>query len=243
MKEKFERLERVRRVQSKGLRQRGSGIHSACQETALRTSFRPAFSLIEMLVVIGILAVLIGIGMSTFSSSTKKAEKAKGQELVDNVATALTMIYQEEGCWPRRILAAGASDGELTAEIAYDIAKRGKMPLTLDKQDKNNHSTVGLDRMGIVSPWALATIKAAGTGSVGEGARVRTGGTIKDHRLRFAVDTKGEGFVRANVGGEALTIRASAAVWCAGMDGRLEKYSDGLRKDDIYSWASGQIKK
>lgn len=221
MFEKFERLERMGR----------------------RTTGRGGFTLIEMLVVIGILAVLIGVGMSTFSSSTKKAEKAKGQELVDNVATALTMIYQEEGCWPRRILAAGASDGELTAEIAYDIAKRGKMPLTLDTQNKDNHSTIGLDRMGIVSPWALATIKAAGTGSVGESTKVKSGGTIGEHRLHFAVDTKGDGFVRATVGGEAVTIRASAAVWCAGMDGHMEKYSDGLRKDDIYSWGAGQIKK
>ena len=204
---------------------------------------KKGFTLIEMLVVIGILAILIGIGMSTFSSSTKKAEKAKAQELVDNVATALTMIYQEEGSWPRRILAEGASDGELTADVAYDIAKRGKMPLTVDTQNTDNHRTVGIDRMGIVSPWAQAVIKAAGTGSVGEGTKVRGGGTIKDHRLRFAVDTEGRGYVRANVGGESLTIRASAAVWCCGMDGKLEKYSDGLRKDDTYSWSDGQVKR
>lgn len=204
---------------------------------------KKGFTLIEMLVVIGILAVLIGIGMSTFTSSTKKAEKAKAQELVDNVATALTMIYQEEGGWPRRILAEGASDGELSAEIAYDIAKRGKMSLTLDTQNDKNHRTVGVDRMGIVSPWALAVVKAAGTGSIGDGTKVRTGGTIKDHRLRFAVDTKGRGYVEANVGGESLTIRASAAVWCCGMDGKIERYSDGLRKDDTYSWSDSQVKR
>ena len=204
---------------------------------------KKGFTLVEMLVVVGIIAVLIGAGMATFSSSTKKAQKARAQELVDNVATALTMIYQEEGCWPRRILSAGSGDGELTAEIAYDIAKRGKMSLTMDTQDKNNHKTVGIDAMGIVSPWALEEIKRSGTGSVGDGTKVRTGGTIRDHRLRFAVDTDGKGYVNANVGGENVRIRASAAVWCCGMDGKLETYTDGLKKDDVYSWGAGQVKK
>ena len=204
---------------------------------------REGFTLIEMLVVIGIIAVLIGIALSSFSSSTKKAQKAKGQELVHNVATALTLIYQEEGCWPRRILAAGQSEGEITPEIAYDIASRGKMSLTMDSQDKKSRRTVGIDRMGIVSPWAYDVIKKAGNGSVSDGTKVPSGGTIKEHRLRFAVDTDGKGYVKASVGGESLNIRGSAAVWCCGMDGKFEKYSDGLRSDDIYSWGAEQVKR
>lgn len=204
---------------------------------------KKGFSLVEMLVVIGILAVLIGIGMGSFSSTSKRAQKAKAQELVNNVADALTMIYQEEGCWPRRILAAGNGEGEITAAIAYDIAKRGKMALTMDSQDAEKRETVGVDRMGIVTPWAQETIKAAGSSSIGDGTRVKTGGTIGDHRLRFAVDTDGKGFVRANVGGESVTIRGSAAVWCCGMDGKLESYTKGLRSDDTYSWGAGQVRK
>ena len=48
-------------------------------------------TLVEMLVVIGIIAVLVGASIGGFSAMTKTAEKAKCQELVSNVATALTV--------------------------------------------------------------------------------------------------------------------------------------------------------
>lgn len=204
---------------------------------------KKGFSLVEMLVVMGIIAVLVGAGLAGYTASTRKAQKSRGQELVNNVATALELIYQEDGCWPRRILAEGQSDGELTPEIAYDLAKRKKMTLTIDTQNEQNHRTVGIDRMGVVTPWATAVIKRAGTGSVGDSTKVSTGGTIKDHRLHFAVDTEGRGYVRASVGGESVEIRGAAAVWCCGMDGKLEPYSKGLRSDDIYSWGRGQVRK
>ena len=206
-------------------------------------NFSRGFTLIEMLVVIGIIGILSGIGVATFSAVTGKAQKARCQELVSNVATALSAIYEKDGCWPRRILAEGKSEGRLTAEIAYDIANKKMMSLTIDTKNSENHRTIGADRMGIVTPWAAAVIKKAGKKSIGEGTKVPSGGTISDHVLRFAVDVDGKGYVKANVGGETLTIRASAVVWCCGKDGKLRPYSEGLRQDDVYSWNRGQIKR
>lgn len=201
---------------------------------------RKGFTLVEMLVVIGIIAILLGAGIGSFSAMTKRANKAKGQELVSNVATALEAIYQKDGCWPHRILAKGSSDGEVDAEIAYDITKKGMMSLTVTKD--TDRKTDGLDRFGIVTPWAAAVIRKGGTGGASESTKVPSGGTVRDHRLHFAVDDDDDGFVNANVGGETLKIRGAAAVWCCGMDGKIETYKDGLRKDDIYSWSKGQIK-
>ena len=42
--------------------------------------------------------------------------------------------------------------------------------------------------------------------------------------------------------GETIRVRATAAVWCAGKDGRLENYRDGLKSDDVYSWTVGQTR-
>lgn len=207
-------------------------------------NLRRGFTLMEMLVVIGIIGVLISAGMVSFSQITKKAQKARAQELVIDTAAALEAIYQKDGAWPRRILAEGNSDGEITAEIAYDIATKGKMmSLTIDSQNANKHQTTGHDRMGIVSPWAMDVIKKAGKKTVGESTRVPSGGTIRSHRLHFAVDTEGKGFVRASVGGESVQIRGSVMVWCAGYDGKLEPYSKGKRSDDVYSWSDAQRKK
>lgn len=204
---------------------------------------RKGFSLVEMLVVIGIIAILSGAGMASFNAVTKRAQKAKAQELVSNVATALTAIYQKDGCWPRRILASGGGEGELTPEVAYDIAQKKMMALTTDPNNTSTKKTIGLDRMGIVTPWARDVIRRAGNGGVSDSTRVPSGGTIRDHRLRYAVDTDGKGYVNAQVGGQMLKIRGSAAVWCCGRDGELERYSVGLRKDDIYSWNKGQVVK
>ena len=202
---------------------------------------KKGFTLVEMLVVIGIIAILIGAGIGSFSSMTRKAQKAKGQELVSNVATALTAIYQKDGCWPRRILSKGKTDGEVDEEIAYDITKKGMMSLTIIKD--SDHKTGGLDRFGIVSPWAAAVIKKGGKSGASEGSKVPSGGTVRDHRLHFAVDDDDDGYVNASVGGESVKIRGSAAVWCSGMDGKIETYRKGLRSDDIYSRSNGQIKK
>ena len=213
------------------------------------------FTLIEMLGVVGILAVLMGIGLSSFSSSTKSAQKARGQELVINVATALETIYQREGVWPRRILANGSSDGKLDENVAYELAKRKVMTLSYDESSKK---TTGLDRCGVVTPWAQDTIKAVGVGA-NSGTKVSTGGTIgNDHYLHYAVDTDGDGIVNASVGGTKVNIRGSVAVWCGGMDGVISPYKSGGggsgekgsnpstkggKLNDIYSWTYDQVVK
>lgn len=201
---------------------------------------RRAFTLIEMLVVLGILAILIGAGMTTFSSATKKAQQARAREVVSNVATALEAIYQREGSFPRRVMVEGANNGEMTAEVAYELAKRGVMTLTYDDSRKK---TVGADRLGILTPWAQDLVKRKGSSGVADGTRLPTGGTVRDHRIRFAVDTEGRGYVNASVGGESVKIRASAVAWSCGKDGEIYRYSEGLRRDNCYSWSRQQVVK
>lgn len=207
---------------------------------------RSGFSLVEMLVVIGIIAVLTGAGIGGYTSMTRAAERARCQELVSNVASALTAMYQKEGAWPKRIAGAqnAATDGRLDETVAYALV-RGTKYLSLTHSTAQKKLT-GLDRFGIVTPWATAAIRRAGTGaSLGTTVSKGQGGdrTVEDHLLHFAIDDDGDGIIRgANVGGQAVDVRASAIVWCAGKDGKMEAYSRGLRKDDVYSWAPGQAR-
>ena len=198
------------------------------------------FTLVEMLVVIGIIAILIGAGMTAFSSATRKAQQARAREVVSNVATALEAVYQREGVFPRRVLAEGASDGEMTPEVAYELAKRKAMTLTYDT---NTKKTTASDRCGILTPWAQEVVRRKGNSGVSDGTKVPSGGTIKDHRVHFAVDTEGRGYVNAIVGGESVKVRGSAIAWCCGKDGKEYKYSEGLRHDCSYSWNRQQVVK
>ena len=49
---------------------------------------RRGFTLIEILVVVGIIATLMGVMLASVSTFLKSADKARCQELVSNTATA-----------------------------------------------------------------------------------------------------------------------------------------------------------
>jgi len=196
-----------------------------------------------MLVVIGILAVLIGSSIGGYSSFVKKAQRTRAVELVSNVQTALEAVLQREGAWPRAILAGNkGGNGEMTPEVGAALAKRGALSLTYTTREEDGDKVYvlsGLDQCGVVSPWATAAIKrAVGGGSVGDSLRVPEGGTVADHRLRYAVDEDYDGITEVGVsqsgGAGAARVRANACVWCCGMDGKFGT------KDDVYSWSRGQ---
>lgn len=200
---------------------------------------RKGFTLVEMLIVIGIIAVLAASSIAAFSKMTASAERAKVQELVSNTATALSALFQQEGSWPRRLAANGASDGKLDADAAFPLAKGGYLSLTMNKEKS---ALGGLDRLGIVDPWAAAVVKRKGS-SASASDVVSAPYTVDDHILHYALDLDDDGIVTASVGGETVNVRASAIVWCAGKDGKMEAYSKGLRQDDIYSWTPGMARK
>lgn len=208
---------------------------------------KKAFTLIEMLVVIGIIAILMGASLAGFSKMRASAEKAKAQELVSQTATSLSAIFTADGVWPQVIREHSEGDGLVDKKVAYQIAKRGMMSITYDADRKES---TGLDRFGVVSPWATEALKKAGKDAM-DSLTVGTDKSgrrhsVKDHTLRFKVDLDGDGIIDgvsvSGAGGAAIKVRATAAVWCAGKDGKLEDYRDGLKSDDVYSWTVGQTR-
>ena len=204
---------------------------------------RKGFTLVEMLVVIGIIAVLIGASVAGYSRMTKSAEKAKIQELVRDTATALTALFQTEGNWPKRLATAASSgDGQLDETAALPLARGKYMSLTTTGSGQSM-KLAGLDRFGVVTPWASAVIKRKGTSATASD-KVSGTVTVKDHTLHFALDLSGKGVIEAKVGGETVKIRATAAVWSIGKSGGDEgkpwPYAVGRKKDDVYSWSYGQ---
>lgn len=202
---------------------------------------KKGFTLIEMLVVIGIIVILIGASIGGYSKMTKSAERAKAQELVANVATALTVYFQQEGCWPNRILTEGKTDGLMNENIALILSKKGLFSVTTGNDGKPD----GVDQFGILTPWAAQALKRAGK-SGSKSTKVTGSQTkVEDHILHFAVDIDGDGIINgASVGGEAVDIRATAAVWCIGKSGgdkgKPWPYKQGRKKDDLYSFSYGQ---
>ena len=202
---------------------------------------KKGFTLIEMLVVLGIIAVLIAALVTSYGSFVERANRVKCNESVQQVKTALEQIAQSEQGWPP-IMQEEASDGdgEFTAEVGAAFARRGTFSLSYQKIE-NKDGTIkyvlnGHDRFGIVSPWAYEFVKHNGkAGGLNETAKLPGGGTIKDHRFHFAIDDDYDGMTEVNFMGGKIKVRASACVWCCGKDGVMGT------KDDIYSWTDGQV--
>lgn len=205
---------------------------------------KSGFTLIEMLVVIGIIATLMGIAVVGFGGMTKRAQRAKTQELVSNAATALTMIFQEKKMWPKPIV-EGMSQKQLNRDVCAAFVRHGSSGL-LGISYKNEKGEDGVtrrvvdsqsaDRFGLITPQAAAVVRRTSGASLS--TKVPTGGTIADHILHYSVDLDGDGLTEVTSGGRTMKVRATACVWSFGADGA--ESPSRSRGDDVYSWRPDQ---
>ena len=193
-----------------------------------------AFSLIELLVSIAIIALITGLSMAAYGKFTARAQNIRCAELVHQTKTALEHICLKDDAWPPILQKeASGGDGRLNAEAGAALAKAGVMLLTTRKDNPNILS--GNDRFGVVTPWAMDYIVHHGN-SAFKSSKLPGGGTIEDHILHYAIDLDYDGITEVQHGhdGNKALVRAQACVWSYGRDGIPNT------KDDIRSWSKGQ---
>lgn len=205
---------------------------------------KKGFTLIEMLVVVGIIAVLSSAVIFSYGRIIKAAGRAKAMELVSNARTAFEEMYRNNDGWPKPIYnQTPGKTGffEMDRRIADLFAKNNLL----------NVDTSGKDRLGVIDPWAQDVIMRNKSATLE--TPVPSGGKVQDHLLYFAVDKDDDGFVSKEEGAPGEPVRAKAIVWCAGADGGLSdcstdakktmKGSDGrtvTNRDNVYSWERAQ---
>ena len=200
---------------------------------AIGRTGKKAFTLIEMLLVIGIIAVLLGAVMMGVGRMTKTAQRARIQELVTNTADALSTLLQKDGAWPKAVRNDQTERNFTDEAFARTMATHGLMGVA-HSGSGSSMKLLGGDRFGIVLPQAANFLKQ------NVNARLTTSvpggwGTVKDCRLRYAVDVDGDGITKVGT----LSVRASAIAWWApGGESASKTYSD---KQAIISWRKDQV--
>ena len=214
------------------------------------------FTLIEMLVVIGIIGILAAALFGGYRYAVRSARKAKAVEAVANAKDALEMLFQRAEGWPSALFKAARGEQGfrlMDERVAKTLFKYGLLGVDC-KQKADGNGTLddytlrGVDRFGIADPWAQAVLKRDNTRKASLSTRVPSGGTIKSHLIYFAVDENDDGFVTEDEKAPVKKVRAKALAWCAGEDGVLGSTGKGAKAsketaDNVYSWQRGQEEK
>lgn len=197
------------------------------------------FTLVEMLVVIGIIGILAITLVGSFNHLKTYAWQSRAQSQVSQVAAALTVYLQSERSWPAELLNKDEFDAQACAVLQknkmYDLNTWKSLPTETSGGTINAESA---DRFGLLDPWGRAILRKNPLASES---------MVKDHRLQFRLDQNLDGYVDASEGApKGVKVRASAIVWSRGPDG----YDDATGKnpkarrrypyDDRLSWNFGQ---
>ncbi len=65
-----------------------------------KTNCRVAFTLIELMVVVSIIAILTTLGISSYSTAIKKSRDGRCKSDIQNIAQALVLYRSDEGVYP-----------------------------------------------------------------------------------------------------------------------------------------------
>jgi len=200
----------------------------ACQPEALRRQARAAFTLVEMLVVIAILAILMAMMVPAAGMILRRAANARARADADIVVATMMKYRMEYNRWPTLVSVGKTPDGQdiyLTDQAWFDI-------MSPDPEDPR--TTDNFNQIIFFEP--------GGGALQDDPAEDYYGGFVDSwgNPYKFSLDSRGsEEFTNPDPDrdtDEPLTLRGKVVAWSAGVDRLLDGTSAEAWEDNIKSW-------
>ncbi|MBO4288030.1 MAG: type II secretion system protein [Kiritimatiellae bacterium] len=212
------------------------------------------FTLVEMLLVIGIIGVLSSVMVVSFGKMAKHARRSDAQRTVSEVATAFNQLLIKQREWPKTLL--DNEDQGMVPQVCYIFQKHKLLDITTYTRDKASGalnsmsdtylSKTSVDRFGMLDPWGRDSLKKNPSCTSDQTTIIGGKGSYKDHLIQYRLDRNYDGFVDSEDGEmpvSGLRIRGSVIVWSRGEDGKDDgKAHNRYPVDDNISWTLAEIK-
>ena len=193
---------------------------------------RSGFTLVEMLVVIGIIGILSGSLVGTVTHMKSVAKKVKARDAISDAKIALNCYLQQEGEWDEDMLVDHAA---MTREVCIELRNKQTIDYAPD-------SGLGLDRFGMLDSWGRDSLRRS-PAITSEDESGDDGIDIGDRLLQFRVDKNYDGYVDESEDSPmGVKIRANVIIWSRGPDGQDDfdssnpKAANRYPYDDLLSW-------
>ena len=192
-----------------------------------RMSKENAFTLIELVVVIAIIAVLVGLAFPVFQGVLDRAKKMQAKNDLTQIVTAVNAFYTEYGRYP--------IDSTITTDAAATFGGGSTGKPVLDEL-RAKSQTINTRQIVFISP-PEDTAQASPKGKVGSDAQFHDPwGTAYGFELDANYDNQVTNPYGNSGGAGADPIRQGVIAWSLGKDLTLGKGGSYTNSDDVISW-------